>query len=171
MREFESSHSSQPVRRLENLPSAIPEMPANGGLLRIGGWSLDSGSGRFRLGLADSLRRIFEIFPFSETATGDQVRSGLRGPAWSGISPNFSAATAGKLGMPSSDCSAERRAGIDFRRSLVSGVLIQVFRIFVLPTFVFFVILSADFACWLVERRQGSSLRPRFWGAPCQAKL
>jgi hypothetical protein len=65
MREFESSHSSQPVRRLKILPSAIPEMAANGGLLRIGGWSLDSGFGRFRLGLADSLRRIFEIFPFS----------------------------------------------------------------------------------------------------------
>jgi hypothetical protein len=119
MREFESAHSSQPVRRLEILPSAIPEMPANGGL-RIGGWSLDSGFGRFRLGLADSLRRIFEIFPL--------------------------------------------------RRSLVSGVLIQVFRIFVLPTFVFFVILSANLACWLVERRQGSSLRPRFLGAPLSGK-
>src|ERR1700736_415226 len=64
MREFESSHSSQPVRRLEILPSAIPEMPANGGLLRIGGWSLDSGFGRFRLGLADSLRQTFEKLPF-----------------------------------------------------------------------------------------------------------
>jgi len=79
MREFESSHSGQPVRRLEILPSAIPEMPANGGLLRIGGWSLDSGFGRFRLGLADILRRIFEIFPFS----GDSDRRpGSSRTAW-----------------------------------------------------------------------------------------
>jgi hypothetical protein len=33
MREFESSHSSQPVRRLETLPWAMPERPANSGLL------------------------------------------------------------------------------------------------------------------------------------------
>ena len=66
-------------------------------------------------------------------------------------------------------CTAERRAGIDFRRSLVSGVLIQVFRIFVLPTFVFFVILSADLACRLIERRQGSGLRPRL-GVPLSGK-
>jgi hypothetical protein len=78
MREFESSRSSQPVRRLEILPSAIPEMPANGGLLRIGGWSLNSEFGSFRSEIADNLRRIFEIFPFWETATGDQVRSALR---------------------------------------------------------------------------------------------
>src|SRR3984893_4190469 len=35
IRRFESSRPSQPVRRQEILPSAIPEMPANGGLLRI----------------------------------------------------------------------------------------------------------------------------------------
>ena len=170
MREFESSHSSQPVRRLEILPSAIPEMPANGGLLRIGGWSLDSGFGRFRLGLADSLRRIFEIFPFS--GDSDRRPGSIRtaGPCLEWNIAKFSATTAGKLGMPSSDCSAERRAGIDFRRSLVSEVLIQMFRIFVLPTFVFFVILSADLACRLVERRQGSGLRPRFWGVPLSGK-
>jgi hypothetical protein len=39
---FESSQVSQPVRRLEILSSAMPEMPANGGLLQIGGRSLDS---------------------------------------------------------------------------------------------------------------------------------
>jgi hypothetical protein len=36
MREFESSHSSQAVPRLETLPLVASEMPANGGLLRIG---------------------------------------------------------------------------------------------------------------------------------------
>ena len=37
-----------------------------------------------------------------------------------------------ELGMPSSYCSAER-AGLDFRRSLVSGLPIQALRIFVVP--------------------------------------
>jgi hypothetical protein len=33
---FESSQVSQPVRRVETLLSVTSEMPANGGLLRIG---------------------------------------------------------------------------------------------------------------------------------------
>src|SRR5260221_601371 len=65
MRRFESSRPSQAVRPIEILPPGKPKMPANGGLLRIGGRSLGSGFGRFGLGLGDSLRRIFEIFPFS----------------------------------------------------------------------------------------------------------
>jgi len=136
------------------------------GSCEFGGWSLDSGFGRFRLGLADSLRRIFEIFPFS--GDSDRRPGSIRtaGPCLEWNIAKFSATTAGKLGMPNSD----RRAGIDFRRSLISGILIQVFRIFVLPTFVFFEILSADLACRLVERRQGSGLLPRFWGVPLSGK-
>src|SRR5713101_5457090 len=65
MREFESSHFSQPVRRLETLPSVTSEMPANGGLLQIGCRSLDTTFGSFQDEIADSLRRIFDIFPFS----------------------------------------------------------------------------------------------------------
>ena len=61
---FESSRPSQPVRRQEILPSVIPEMPANGGLLRSCGRSPDSKFGHFQGEIADSLRRIFEIFPF-----------------------------------------------------------------------------------------------------------
>src|SRR5437899_11158509 len=53
---FESSQVSQAVRRLEILPSAMPEMPANGGLLQIGGRSLDSTFGHFRREIAESLR-------------------------------------------------------------------------------------------------------------------
>jgi hypothetical protein len=76
---FESSRPSQPVRRLETLPSVIPEMPANGGLLRICGRSPDSKFGQFQGEIADSLRRIFEIFPFS----GDGGwRLGSICPAW-----------------------------------------------------------------------------------------
>jgi hypothetical protein len=70
MRKFESSRPSQPVRCPEILPSAIQERPANGGLLRIGNRSPGSEFGHFRLGIADSLRPIFEIFPFS----GDRSR-------------------------------------------------------------------------------------------------
>src|SRR3981189_2749709 len=65
MREFESSHSSQAVRRLKISRPAMAEMPANGGLLRIGYWSPGSEIGRCGSEIADSLRRIFEIFPFS----------------------------------------------------------------------------------------------------------
>jgi hypothetical protein len=42
----------------------MPEMLANGGLLRIGGRSPGSEFGQFQSEIADSLRRIFEIFPF-----------------------------------------------------------------------------------------------------------
>jgi hypothetical protein len=65
MREFESSRSSQPVRRPETLPSTMPQRPANGGLLRIAYRSPGSGIGVSGSKIADSLRRIFEIFPFS----------------------------------------------------------------------------------------------------------
>ena len=64
IRRFESSRPSQAVRRLETLPSVTSEMPANGGLLRIGYRSPGSQIGRCRREIADSLRRIFEIFPF-----------------------------------------------------------------------------------------------------------
>jgi hypothetical protein len=62
---FESSQVSQPVRRPETLPSTMPQRPANGGLLRIGYRSPGSGIGVSGSEIADSLRRIFEIFPFS----------------------------------------------------------------------------------------------------------
>jgi hypothetical protein len=39
--------ASQAVWRLETLPSAKPKRPANGGLLRIAGVSLDSDLGSF----------------------------------------------------------------------------------------------------------------------------
>src|SRR5882757_1115429 len=45
-------------------------MPANGGLLRIGYPSPGSETGRSGSEIANSLRRIFEIFPFS----GDRGR-------------------------------------------------------------------------------------------------
>jgi hypothetical protein len=64
MCKFESSQVSQAVRRLETLPSVTSEMPANGGLLRIRYRSPGSQIGRCRREIADSLRRMFEIFPF-----------------------------------------------------------------------------------------------------------
>ena len=67
---FESSQVSQPVRRPEILPSEMLERRANGGLLRFSGRSPNAESGHFRREIADSLRRIFEIFPFS----GDRDR-------------------------------------------------------------------------------------------------
>src|SRR5882762_9615197 len=79
MRRFESSRPSQAVRRLETLPSVTSEMPANGGLLRIGYRSPGSQVGRCGSEIADSLRRIFEIFPF----LGDSDwRLGSIGTAW-----------------------------------------------------------------------------------------
>ena len=56
--------ASQAVRRLKILPLVMPEIPANGGLSRIGSRSLGSEFGRFRSQIADSLWRLFEIFPF-----------------------------------------------------------------------------------------------------------
>jgi hypothetical protein len=60
----------------------MSEMPANGGLLRIGGRSPDSQFGHFRSKIADSLRLIFEILPFS----GDSDRRpGSIATAWRGL--------------------------------------------------------------------------------------
>src|ERR1700730_15927972 len=71
--------ASQPVRHLETLPSVTSERPANGGLLRIGYRSPGSEMGRCGSEFADSLRRIFEIFP----VLGDSDRSpGSIGTAW-----------------------------------------------------------------------------------------
>jgi hypothetical protein len=80
MSEFESSVVSQAVR-LSGRPSlVIAEMPANGGLLRIGRRSPRSGISHFWPGTADSLRPIFEIFPF----LGDRDRRpGSICTAWS----------------------------------------------------------------------------------------
>jgi hypothetical protein len=62
-----------------DLPSVTSEMPANGGLLRIGYRSPGSQIGRCGSQIADSLRQIFEIFPFS----GDSGRRpGSIGTAW-----------------------------------------------------------------------------------------
>src|ERR1700730_8528941 len=79
MCEFESSEVSQAVRRLETLPSVTSEMPANGGLLRIGYRSPGSQIGRCGSEIADSLRRIFEIFPF--LGDSDRRPSSI-GTAW-----------------------------------------------------------------------------------------
>ncbi len=65
IRRFESSRPSQPVRCPETLPSTMLQRPANGGLLRIGYQSPGSEIGVSGSEIADSLRRIFEIFPFS----------------------------------------------------------------------------------------------------------
>jgi hypothetical protein len=62
---FESSQVSQAVRRSEKLPLILAERPANGGVLRFNERSPGADFGHFRLGLADSLRRTLEIFPFS----------------------------------------------------------------------------------------------------------
>src|ERR1700692_4705401 len=83
MRKFESSRPSQPVRRLDTLPSVTSEIPANGGLLGIGYRSSGSEIGRCGSEIADSLRRIFEIFPFP----GDSDwRRGSILTAWPGSS-------------------------------------------------------------------------------------
>jgi hypothetical protein len=72
--------ASQAVR-LSGKPSlVIAEMPANGGLLRICRRSPRSGISHFWPGTADSLRPIFEIFPF----LGDRDRRpGSICTAWS----------------------------------------------------------------------------------------
>src|ERR1700737_1094093 len=56
---------SQPVRPAKKPPLIVAEMPANGGLLRIGYRSLGSEFGHFRGENAESLRLHAEIFPFS----------------------------------------------------------------------------------------------------------
>src|SRR5260370_34448326 len=89
IRRFESSRPSQPVRRLETLPPDLLERPANCGVLRFNGRSPGTALGHFRLGLADSLRRILEIkySRFWESAAGDRGRSALRGRACSATRP------------------------------------------------------------------------------------
>jgi hypothetical protein len=70
--------------RGEQLP--IPgERPAIGGLLRFGNRSPGPGFGRFRVENPDSLPRPFEYSRFGETATGDWVRSLLRGRCGHGL--------------------------------------------------------------------------------------
>ena len=64
MRRFESSRPSQPVRHSEKPPLMVLEMPANGGLLRISDRSPNSKCGPIHGEIADSLWRIFKIFPF-----------------------------------------------------------------------------------------------------------
>jgi hypothetical protein len=87
-RRVRSALRRQPaVRSAEVLPQGMPEMPANGGLLRIGGRSLGSGFGRFRLELANSLRRIFEIFPFSGDSDRRLGSIGTAGPSLQCNSP------------------------------------------------------------------------------------
>jgi hypothetical protein len=100
IRRFESSRPSQPVRRSENPPLTVVEMPASGGLFRIGYRSPGSKSGHFRGENAESLRLHAEIFPFSGdggwrmgsiltawwetqslTVTGDAVIDGRKGVA------------------------------------------------------------------------------------------
>jgi hypothetical protein len=61
---FESFQVSQAVRQLEIVISEILEMPANCGLLQIGAPSPSSQFGQSQSEIADSLWRIFEIFPF-----------------------------------------------------------------------------------------------------------
>jgi hypothetical protein len=56
--------ASQAVRQLEIVPYKIREVPANGGLIQIGAPSLDSQSLPLESEIGDSLRRMFEIFPF-----------------------------------------------------------------------------------------------------------
>jgi hypothetical protein len=77
----------------------MPQRPANSGLLRIGYRSPGSGIGVSGSEIADSLRRIFEIFPFS----GDwDRRPGSIGTAWPGLQcklANFSGSAVGKLGI------------------------------------------------------------------------
>ena len=76
---FEPCRPSQAVRRPETLPLVTSEMPANGGLFRIGYRSPGSEIGCCGSEITDSLRRIFEIFPFSGDSDG---RPGSIGTAW-----------------------------------------------------------------------------------------
>src|ERR1700682_219778 len=89
IRGFEPPRPSQAVQRLETLPPDLREMPANCGVLRFNGWSPGTDLGHFRLGLAASLRRILEIFPF----LGDRHRRpGSIRTAWPSLqcnSPSF----------------------------------------------------------------------------------
>ena len=62
---LECFRPNQAVPPSENLPSVGAEKPADGGLLQIGCRSLDFEFDRSEGEIADSLRRIFEVFPFS----------------------------------------------------------------------------------------------------------
>jgi hypothetical protein len=64
MRRFESCRPSQAVRQLEIVAFEILEMPANWGLLEICAPSPSSQFTQSQSEIADSLWRIFEIFPF-----------------------------------------------------------------------------------------------------------
>jgi hypothetical protein len=65
MREFESSHSSQPVVQLEIVTPEVREIPANGAFLQIEAPSLHYQFGQSKSETAESLWRMFQIFPFS----------------------------------------------------------------------------------------------------------
>jgi hypothetical protein len=65
MWEFESSKVSQAVGPDENWHLRIPERPAIGGLLQFGERSPGSQFEELRVEIVESLRRFFEIFPFS----------------------------------------------------------------------------------------------------------
>jgi hypothetical protein len=106
MRRFESSRPSQAVGPIGNWPVRVTEKPANGGLLQFGEWSPDSHFDGVPSEIGESLRRFFEIFPFSED--GDW-RLGSIYTAWSSLqwnSPN-SPPEAGQLGISNSHCRAE----------------------------------------------------------------
>jgi hypothetical protein len=96
---FESSQVSQPVWKLEIVPAKMREVPANGGIFQICAPSLDSQSLQLQSEIGDSLRRIFEIFPFLRDS---DRRPGSIDTAWPGLqckSGTFSALVAGKLGV------------------------------------------------------------------------
>src|SRR5258708_38072806 len=103
-------------------------MPANGGLLRIGNRSPDSEFGQFRLEIADSLRPIFEIFPFS----GDRDRRpGLIYTAWSSLQWNvvkFCALAAGSWEFRT--YTARRTRPSSMSASLIGGLGSRAFRLF-----------------------------------------
>jgi hypothetical protein len=102
-------------------------MPANGGLLRIGNRSPDSEFGHFRLEIADSLRPIFEIFPFS----GDRDRRpGLIYTAWSSLQWNvvkFCALAAGSWEFRT--YTARRTRPSSMSASLIGGLGSRAFRL------------------------------------------
>jgi hypothetical protein len=124
MCEFESSQDSQAVR-LSGKPSlVIAEMPANGGLLRICRRSPRSGISHFWPLTADSLRPIFEIFPF----LGDRDRRpGSICTAWSlwQSSSGTSQLISHKIGVTQNHCGTAGRQGghqtEDIVRSSVFG--------------------------------------------------
>jgi hypothetical protein len=85
----------------------MPEMAANGGLLQIGSRSPGSGFGHLQSQIADSLRRIFEIFPFF--GDGDWRPGSIRHCVvqFAVQFAKFSALAAGKLRLLTPHCRAE----------------------------------------------------------------